>query len=55
MTRRNSAVNKTLEDPEQQHHPEKPHGTSVIVVFGIFARNPLARDHLTAIPPLDSN
>jgi hypothetical protein len=33
MTRRNSSVNKTLEDPEQQHHPEKPRGTSVIVVF----------------------
>jgi hypothetical protein len=27
MTRGNSPVIKTLEDPEQQHHPEKPRGT----------------------------
>jgi hypothetical protein len=48
MTRRNSSVNKTLEDPEQQHHPEKPRDTSVIVVFRISGRN----NHLTAIPRL---
>jgi len=41
MTRRNPSVKKTLEDPEQQHHPEKPRGPSVIVVFKLFDKKSL--------------
>jgi hypothetical protein len=53
MTRGNSPVNKTLEDPEQQHHPEKPRGTIRHRSFlGTSGRNTIARDHPTAIPRL---
>jgi hypothetical protein len=52
MTRRNSSVNKTLEDPDSNIIRKNPAALPSSLFFGISGRNTIARDHLTAIPRL---